>query len=873
MMNTLGSQDVTGVLRSIGGINRKNTRHSNRSDGSRHKDDHIHESSNSTSSSDHDGEVGLKSPQRRVRFASGEDECIGRQVDSSFSQDNDDAMEDVLNFDLASVFEGARAAGDESNDDDDGIYLQDNVGDVAQEMDSVHVGYEGNDTTGQGLFEVFIDPITGKPQSIAQHFHYQNRGRELQWMCLYEWVACISVVRPNESQELEENVGYYNQIFIDAMPTITALDKIAIERAQAVLNRCLEKKAEFDRIRPVNREDSANNDDASSSNVPHDRHKGRFTNRAYPFDVASAFFGIYIQVVRSHIAIPIIYGLIPKLPVKLLSESTLVARTNCAKFMLSLFSPWRRDKPIPENGWSWNAYLIYLQQLSNKDAEWSSRNKLFIMNNIFYGMRVSAQKKRVFGKYRRSAVIPWNMMDAYVKTDKRERDLFADELKTQGREDLIAEMPTVESLQLAGKMGHNVNENRHDFSDSDDDNDASEAFESNLLQVMEELMRNNLLCTDDIENANAGLSVAQIYANQSSLLLQNVMQHQPRVKAARERLDLHGNTQGVQSSRSYVFRHESFVRTTHEDGRTVSGEDLFNSVAEEVSKYRRATVELIDVAELLLEDNVRTNMLREEFEGDNLGLLQTLNRYCTNNVTHNNARQTDVEQLIPRLMEVGDESPFGAMGPPGNSKVLNNDQTSVFEIYYKNVRANLHHFLYRTQRALPIHLIVQGGPGAGKTTLSQEILLRIKAYISRLRRNLRLRLDLSLRIANGSLEGVPQLLQNELAQFNKLYSCCVVMSATSGVAATIAQNESVTVHSQYKIVSHNSKTDTKAKNIADRISDTYRKPLSENIKLAKTLEFSGGGAYLHNIDEVRYYVTVNRYFIVLSLIFIIFWLL
>jgi hypothetical protein len=337
------------------------------------------------------------------------------------------------------------------------------------------------------------------------------------------------------------------------------------------------------------------------------------------------------------------------------------------------------------------------------------------------------------------------------------------------------------------------------------------------------------------------------------------MQHQPIVKAARERLGSFGNIQVVHSSSNYVFTHESFVRR-HKDGQIVSGENLFNSVAEEVSKYRRATVELIDLDKLLLDVDIRSHMLGEEFKGDESGLLQRLNGYYENIDGYNIGQQNDVKQLIPRLMEVLDESPFGTMDPPEDSKELNNDQTEGFKIYYKNVRANLHHFLYGTQRASPIHLIVQGGPGAGKTTLSQEILLRIKAYISRLRRNLRLRLDLALRIANENFKDISQDLQNELAQFNKLYSNCVVMSATSGVAATIAQNESVTVHSQYKIVSHNSKADTKTKNVADRMSDRYRSPLSANVKLSKTLEFSGGGAYLHNIDEVKYYVTVNRYF-------------
>jgi hypothetical protein len=289
---------------------------------------------------------------------------------------------------------------------------------------------------------------------------------------------------------------------------------------------------------------SGNNDTVNKSGAknkgPSSRRQkgaGRKTNGLFPFDIRHPYFGSHIQVLRSKLIIPTIFGSIPRLPA-VLSNKTLEAQAKVALFMLTLFKPWDIVTGVPCEDISWESYLQYLRFLvSPETSDFTSNGVIFIMNNILESCRVSAIKRRAINIYRKSEVIPWSRVHELAKLGTVYIDSFYEEVKKQvaelsehekeifdNIEDIIPMFSDLEAAeQEASKEGFQMD--NLGFTAFDGEDEEAKLTQDNMDNFMFDIMQQNISFDDRSSNIlTAGRKQAVQYVSQSISAIRDIYQ-------------------------------------------------------------------------------------------------------------------------------------------------------------------------------------------------------------------------------------------------------------------------------------------------------------------------------------------------------------
>jgi hypothetical protein len=195
---------------------------------------------------------------------------------------------------------------------------------------------------------------------------------------------------------------------------------------------------------------------------------------------------------------------------------------------------------------------------------------------------------------------------------------------------------------------------------------------------------------------------------------------------------------------------------------------------------------------------------------------------------------------------------------------LNTVQQSVCEKIHHNVIHNINHFVDPTTTATlakPVYLMIQGGPGSGKTTLFKEIVRRIRATLRIKRARL---IDMvehemsSVIVTRSKSTTISPYLRGMIERMNKV-GFGIKQCATTGAAAIIVGNKCVTLHTLNMIpIIKKKKEDVKQATII-KVSDNYRtKCLSLAQKTMYQEMYSNAGCYCQSIDEVSHDTLVYK---------------
>ena len=186
---------------------------------------------------------------------------------------------------------------------------------------------------------------------------------------------------------------------------------------------------------------------------------------------------------------------------------------------------------------------------------------------------------------------------------------------------------------------------------------------------------------------------------------------------------------------------------------------------------------------------------------------------------------------------------------------MTDEQKLIADRIYKQVRNSINNFYDEKSCELlpPLHYIVQGGPGCGKTTLFKEIVRQVRAYLLRFSARLYV-----LRRSAQSYGVAARDLETKISRFNEIV-LGIKQLATTGAGACVVQNNCQTVHSFFKIP------------VCQAKGDNERAILQEENKKKKDLdpmkidpirnELTDSGCRVITIDEVSFvwwgFVAVN----------------
>jgi hypothetical protein len=340
-----------------------------------------------------------------------------------------------------------------------------------------------------------------------------------------------------------------------------------------------------------NNEANNNVDSNNGNNIVPGRRKinkkgaGRKVNGIFPFDIRHPYFGTHVQVLRSKLLIPTIFGAIPRLPA-VLGEHTRAAQAKVALFMLTLFKPWDIETGVPCADISWESFLEYLCYLvSPETSDCTSDAVIFIINNILECCRVSTTKRTAANLWRKNQVITWtrahqfaklqnNYIEEFYKEVRRQVALLKEEdrEKFDNYEDII---PTYEDLQSSHKNATEEGfqmDNLGEFSMSDANDEEVKLTQDTMDAFMFDIMQQNTAFSNgDNQDLGKGKSEALQYVQQSISLYKQMYQcifdDAEAFKMVKEKLGIYAQRGGdnqsevADSVKSIIIDINSFKQT------------------------------------------------------------------------------------------------------------------------------------------------------------------------------------------------------------------------------------------------------------------------------------------------------------------------
>ena len=674
---------------------------------------------------------------------------------------------------------------------------------------------------------------------------FSYRGGGLAWMCLYEYAAIIVVVPINEKQK--ERYGFLTQEQIDQLPTLTVEDNELKKRMVEIREQhvdymyALERRKKREEEKNVENKDQENvndekdgddesddddenvndekqidEEDTSKSKKESSKDKvGRHSNAVYPFDIRHPQFSTHIQCIRSKLCIPELLGKIPRLP-KQLNAKNEKQQIQVAIFMLTLFKPWCVENHVPLGGLTWENFLTFIRSLNHDDADSSSRNIFFTMENILHGLVISTKKSKLFGMYRGRGTVPWGVHKQIFDKEKKERQVFTETLRRIMKEQSLGDLdiPNDDVYNELEEHNGNCGIEMPDEGDNDDNNFKDIPLDE-LYQI---LVQNNLTGENKYGQVDVARLEALKYNNSACNVMESIFKDLP--SNVQSGLD----TTKSKNTSSMIISIDKFteVPTTGTlSPEILQGKDYLDALLEKMKIPKTITSAQIDIPELV-----------------------------TQATTTAVVTQDDVGEVREELTDLIEEDNEDAYAPDVvNRRQLNEAQEYVCTKFYKLVRHNINHFVDPTitkEPSDPVYLIVQGGPGCGKTTLFKELINRIEAYLARKRQ--RFREIIAYKAANS--ENISNELRGCIERINKVVFG-IKQCATTGVAAVVVGNNCETMHSSQSVPLFLTKKKTSAKKLY-RQTDRYRKSSLVAVHKLKYIdEFKGSGCLLIHIDEVR----------------------
>ena len=681
------------------------------------------------------------------------------------------------------------------------------------------------------------------------------RGWGLAWMCLYEYAAIIVIVPINEKQK--QHYGFLTRQEIDRLPMLTEEDKELKLRMENILqqhedymfaeenkrkerekesmkNNDQENEEDDEHNEEVTTDEEEGNDEESKEKVEDDTldtnnkstskkesskdKVGRHSNAVYPFDIRHPQFSTHIQCIRSKLCIPELLGRIPRLP-KTLNQKSEKQQIQVAIFMLTLFKPWCVIDHVPLGGLTWENFLTFVRSLNHNDADSSSRNIFFTMENILHGLVISAKKSKIFGMYRGRATVPWGVHKQIFEKEKEQRKVFTETLRKIINEKKLqdVDIPDDEDYndveEFSGKSGLDMPD--------EGENEENNYKDIPLDELYQILVQNNLTGENKYGQVDVGRIEAMQYNNKACNIMENLYKDLPI--GVQSGLDISKQ----QNMSSMVKRIDDFSEEPSTD--TLSPERL------QGKEYLDALLDKMRVPKTVM--------------GEQIDIVKIVNQATSTDEDDQSVTGEGKVDEPTDLIENQEEDAYGI--DIVDRRQLNQEQEYVCTKFYKIVRHNINHFVDPTTTLCPsdpIYMIVQGGPGCGKTTLFKELIKRIEAYLSRKRQRFR---DIIAYKARNH-----QTISNELRgcieRINKVVFG-IKQSATTGVAAVVVGNNCETMHSAQAVPIFMSKKKTSAKN-AYKKTDKYRSnALNPIFKVQLVEEFKGSGCFVIHIDEVRRY--------------------
>jgi len=668
-------------------------------------------------------------------------------------------------------------------------------------------------------------------------------------MCLYEYAAIIVIVPINQKQK--EHYGFLTQEEIDKLPMLTEEDKELKIRMKDILEKHEDYMVAEERKKKQNEKENVENnnqehevddddneedttdeeegvDDETKKDVEDNNEKstskkdsskdkvGRHSNAVYPFDIRHPQFSTHIQCIRSKLCIPELLGRIPRLP-KTLNQKTEKQQIQVAIFMLTLFKPWCVIDHVPLGGLTWENFLLFVRSLNHNEADSSSRNIFFTMENILHGLVISSKKSKIFGMYRGRATVPWGVHKQIFEKEKEQRKVFTETLRKIMNEKNLQdiEIPDDEDYndfeEYSGKSGLDMPD--------EGENEENNYKDIPLEELYQILVQNNLTGENKYGQVDVGRLEAMKYNNNACNIMDNLYKNLPI-----------GVPTGLDTTKQ---RSVSSMVKSIDDFSEVSTTDTLSPDRLQGKFYLDALLERMKISKPIM--------------GEQIDIVKIMNQVTSADEVDQSKTGEGRDDEPTDLIENEEENAYG-MDVAGRRQ-LNQEQEYVCKKFYKLIRHNINHFVDPTttpRPSDPIYMMVQGGPGCGKTTLFKELIQRIEAYLLRKRQRFR---DIIAYKARHS-----QTISNEMRgcieRINKVVFG-IKQSATTGVAAVVVGNNCETMHSSQAVPIFMSKKKTSAKN-AYRKTDKYRtNALNPILKVQLVEEFKGSGCFVISIDEVR----------------------
>jgi hypothetical protein len=646
-----------------------------------------------------------------------------------------------------------------------------------------------------------------------------------------------------------------------------------------------------------------------SRNTP--QKAGRNFNKLFPFHPKCPKYGTHGQRISSVMKVPIVYGKIHHLPIRLKDNvKAQLSKEKVALQMLTLFKPWNMDTLVPSTKPTWNAFMNFIRQLADvTTAEWCSRAKLNIIQNMLNGIAISNKKKKLFQRWRFRETIPWTDMKTFNEAESKERNLFREALqkivgneKDRGDLSFDYDIPDESVYSKALQTGTSVANARDGIQEPDENADEMDISKHNLLELQEELILRNLagdLGDDKPENTNSSKAIeynnnaclqvskiinANVFAelnqkikdfknvstmdekNPLTQLSNNTASHADDLIFDMNQLKLNVTTESANMNEDEGFKSDIIDRVSYLDDFI----DRMNNEIKDVSIGQ--TIELLNSSsnfKSLLLKNANIN-INDDYEMDMESNPQNIvtNEQCTSTTSINS---------LGDLIERENENPYGPdneyKSPADGSFALNNQQDEVCTTIYQNVRGHFNWFIDkvvqggREIKPEPLYQIIQGGPGAGKTTLFKELIRRLTTYLQR-RKDRFMLMEYKFRMdASGDkrISDEVAILKLKMIQFKKI-NLGLLQCATTHAGAAVVKNNCQTVTSFFKLPVMKGGETTMHQDIVIKTSNAPKKPLNLNQILIKRNELEESGCYLITIDEVLIVLYIYIYIYIYTVV-------